>query len=103
MWPLLETGAVRIDAITLAAEELGPTRVRVSWTVTVKIGVVAEVRELALAACPATDPAGRTEIENCFAAAWQWAADPCAPMTGIPGVTWTCVEVAVEQVFARSG
>jgi hypothetical protein len=24
-------------------------------------------------------------------------------MTGIPGMTWTCVEVAVEQVLARSG
>lgn len=102
MWPLLEAGAVRIDSIDLAAEERGPRRVRVSWGVTVKIMDVAEMRELALAACPATDPAARVAIEESFAAAWQWAADPCAPMAGIPGVTWTCVEVAVEQVFARS-
>ena len=103
MWPLVETGAVRIDAIDLAAEERGPSQVRASWTVTVKITAAAVVRELALAACPVTDQAARAEIEASFAAAWQWAADPCAPMTGIPGVTWTCVEVAVEQVFARSG
>lgn len=55
-----------------------------------------------MAACPVTDQAARTEIDASFAAAWQWAANPCAPMTGIPGVTWTCVEVAVEQVLARS-
>ncbi len=102
MWPLVETGAVRIDAIDLAAEERGPSRVRVSWTVMIKITAAAAVRELALAACPVTDQAARAEIEASFAAAWQWAADPCAPMTGIPGVTWTCVEVAVEQVLARS-
>jgi hypothetical protein len=101
MWPLLETGAVRIDAVALAAEERGPSQVRASWTVTIKIADAAEVRELALAACPVTDQAVRAEIDASFAAAWQWAADPCAPMTGIPGVTWTCVEVAVEQVFAR--
>jgi hypothetical protein len=98
-----ETGAVRIDAIDLAAEERGPSQVRANWTVTIKITDSADVRELALAACPGTDQAARAEIEASFAAAWQWAADPCAPMTGIPGVTWTCVEVAVEQVFARSG
>jgi hypothetical protein len=103
MWPLLETEAVRIDAIDLAAEERGPSQVRASWTVTIKIIDAADVRELALTACPGTDQAARAEIEASFAAAWQWAADPCAPMTGIPGVTWTCVEVAVAQVFARSG
>ena len=71
-------------------------------TVTIKITDAADVRELALAACPVTDQAARAEIDASFAAAWQWAANPCAPMTGIPGVTWTCVEVVVEQVLARS-
>lgn len=101
MWPMVESGAVRIDAIDLSAEERSPTLVRASWTVTLKIDDAAQVRELALAACPADDPTGRTEIEQSFAAAWHWAAPPCAPMTGIPGVTWTCVEVVVEQVPAR--
>ena len=91
-----------LDAVDLAAEERGPSQVRASWTVTIKITDAADVRELALAACPVTDQAARAEIEASFAAAWQWAADPCAPMTGIPGVTWTCVEVVVEQVLARS-
>jgi hypothetical protein len=102
MWPLVETGAVRIDAVDLAAEERGPSQVRASWTVTIKITDAADVRELALAACPVTDQAARAEIDVSFAAAWQWAADPCALVTGIPGVTWTCVEVVVEQVLARS-
>jgi hypothetical protein len=103
MWPLVEAGAVRVDAIDLVAEERGPLQVRASWTVTIKITDGGAVRELALGACPVTDQAARAEIETSFAAAWQWAADPSAPMTGIPGVTWTCIEVAVEQVLARSG
>jgi hypothetical protein len=70
--------------------------------VTVKIRDAAAVRELALRRCPAADPAARAEIEESFAAAWRWAADPCAPMTGIPGVSWTCADVIVEQELARS-
>lgn len=37
-----------------------------------------------------------------FAAAWHWAADPHAPLAAIPGVTWTSVEVTVEQVLTRA-
>ena len=84
-------------------EERGPSQVRASWTVTIKITDGAAVRELALGACSVTDQAARAEIETSLAAAWRRAADPCAPMTGIPGVTWTCIKVAVEQVLARSG
>jgi hypothetical protein len=102
LWPLLEAGAVRIDAIELRAEELGPSQVRVSWTVTVKISDAEAVRELARVACPDTEQDARAEIDAGFAAAWHWAADPCTPVTDIPGVTWTCVEVAVEQVLART-
>lgn len=102
MWPLQESGAVRIDMIDLAADERGPAQVQVSWTVTVKIRDVAAARELALAACPVGDHAARAEIDRSFAAAWHWAAPPTAPMAGISGVTWTCVEVTVDQVFARS-
>lgn len=50
MWPLLESDAVRIDAIDLSAEEQGPMQVRVSW-MTVKIPDAAAVRELATADC----------------------------------------------------
>jgi hypothetical protein len=102
MWPLLESGAVRIDEITLSAEERGVGAVRASWTVTVKIRDAAAARELALEACPATDAAVRAEIDRSFAAAWHRAAEPCAPLAAIPGVTWKCADVSVEQVLARS-
>lgn len=62
----------------------------------------AAVRELALTACPATDVATHAEIEQSFAAAWHWAADPHAPLAAIPGVTWTSVKVTVEQVLSRA-
>jgi hypothetical protein len=102
LWPLLEAGAVRVDALELAVDEVAAARVRAHWTVTVRIRDVRAVRELALAACPVTDVDARTEIDRSFAAAWNRAADPYAPMTGIPGVVWTPVEVTVEQVLARS-
>lgn len=102
MGPLLESGAVRIDMIDLSAEGESAGLVRVVWTVTVKILDAAAVRELALRACPATDVATHAEIEQSFAAAWHWAADPHAPLAAILGVTWTSVEVTVEQVLARA-
>jgi hypothetical protein len=73
----------------------------VSWTVTVKISDVETVRELARAACPDTEQHARAEIDAGFAAAWHWAADPCAPVADIPGIAWTCVEVAVELARTR--
>jgi hypothetical protein len=73
MGPLLESGVVRIDMIDLSAEEKPAGPVRVAWTVTVKILDAAAVRELALTACPPTDVATHAEIEQSFAAAWQWA------------------------------
>jgi len=84
MGPLLESGAVRIDMIDLSAEEQSAELVRVAWTVTVKILDAVAVRELALTACPATDVATHAEIEQSFAAAWHWAADPHAPLATIP-------------------
>ena len=100
--PLLEAGAVRVDALDLGVDEVAAARVRAQWTVTIRIRDVRAVRELALAACPVTDGDARTEVDRSFAAAWNRAADPYAPMTGIPGVVWTPVEVTVEQALARS-
>jgi hypothetical protein len=37
-------------------------------------------------------------IEQSVAAAWHWAADPHAPLAAVLGVTWTSIEVTVEQV-----
>jgi hypothetical protein len=102
MWPLLESDAVRIDGIDLATEERSATLVRASWTVTVKIYDAAAARELALGLCPATEAPARAEIERSFAAAWHWAAEPCAPLVGIPGVTGRWVDVTVERVLAGS-
>jgi hypothetical protein len=102
MGPLLESGAIRLDMIDLSAEEESAGLVRVTWTVTAKILDAVAVRELALTACPATDVATHAEIEQSFAAAWHWAADPHAPLAAIPGVTWTSVEVTVEQVLSRA-
>jgi hypothetical protein len=102
LWPLLDAGAVQVTTVDLAVDEVAAARVRARWTVTIKIRDARAVREFALAACPATDVDARTEIERSFAAAWRWAADPYTPMTGIPGVAWTPVEVTVEQVLARS-
>jgi hypothetical protein len=104
---LLEAGAVQVAALDLAAldlavDEVAVARVRAQWTVTIKIQDVQAVRELALAACPVADVDAHTEVKRSFAAVWNRAADPYAPMTGIPGVVWTPVEVTVEQVLARS-
>jgi len=102
LWPLLDAGAVQVAAADLAVDEVAAARVRAHWTVTITIRDVRAVRELALAACPVTDMDARTEIERSFAAAWHRAADPYAPMSEIPGVVWTPVEVTIEQVLARS-
>gem|GEM_PF-3159396 len=32
----------------------------------------------------------------------HWAAEPGAPLRGVPGITWAAMEVDVEQVFARA-
>lgn len=101
MGPLLECGAVRIVGIDLSAEEKSAGLVRVTWTVTIKILDIAAVRELALRACPATDVTTHTDIEQSFAAAWHWAANPHAPLAAIPGVTWTSAEGTVKQVLSR--
>lgn len=54
------------------------------------------------AAGSADQVATQVEIDRDLAPAWHWAADPHAPLTGIPGVSWTPLEVTVRQVYARS-
>jgi hypothetical protein len=49
----------------------------------------------------ATDVATHAVIKQ-SAAAWHWAADPHTPRAAVPGVTWTSIEVTVEQVLARA-
>ncbi|MGH3977421.1 MAG: hypothetical protein ACRDRZ_00195 [Pseudonocardiaceae bacterium] len=102
LWPLLEAGAARIVKVDLHVDEQTATRHRVQWTVAIKLDDAPAARELALAACPATEVEARAEIERSFAAVWRWAASPYAPLTEVPGITWTPVDVAVEQIMARS-
>ena len=42
------------------------------------------------------------EVKESLAVAWARAADPYAPLRGVPGVTWTPAAVSVEQVYARA-
>ncbi len=100
LWPLIEAGAVRIIRIDLSVEEQADERYRVQWTVTVKLDDAPAARELALAACPGSEAQARTEIEQTFAAVWDCAASPYAPLDEVPGITWAPVDVAVEQIMA---
>lgn len=102
LWPLLDATAVRLIAIDLWMDEQGPTRHRVRWTVTIKLDDAPAARELALAACPATETTARAEIEQSFAAVWHWAASAYLPLDEIPGITWSPVSVSVEQIMAGS-
>jgi hypothetical protein len=100
LWPLLE-GALRIDQVEMATTDEGPARVRASWTVTVRITDAAAVRELARAACPEGDDDARADVDAGFAAAWNRAADPYAPLHPIPGITWAPAGVEVEHRLRR--
>jgi hypothetical protein len=102
LWPLLEAGAVRIDQVQLTATDEEPGRVRASWTVTVRITDADAARELARSVCPAGEDAARAEIDAGFAAAWNRAADPHAPMYPIPGISWTPAGVDVKRLVRRS-
>jgi hypothetical protein len=44
-----------------------------------------------------TDP--RDDVAESFAAAWNWAADPYAPVPPIPGITWAPAGVEVEHIL----
>jgi len=100
--PLIEADAVRMPATDLHLNPTGPTACRTRWTVTVKLRDVATLRQLALNACPPDNTTARAEIATSLAAAWQWAADPYAPLRRIPGIAWIPVDVAVHHLPARS-
>lgn len=70
-----------------------------SWTVTVKLADVRELRRLAAQAHPGEAAA----IEDSLAVAWQHAADPFAPLRSIPGIAWRPGQVEVCHVSRRAG
>ena len=101
LWPLLED-ALRIDHVEIATTDEGPGRVLATWTVTVRIIDANALRELARSACVADDHAAHAEIDASFAAAWNWAADPCAPLHAIPGITWSLTGVETDHRLRRT-
>jgi hypothetical protein len=100
--PLIEADAVRMPATDLHLNPTAPTACRTRWTVTVTLRDVTAFRQLALNACPPDSTTARAEIATSLAAAWQWAAEPYAPLRRIPGIAWIPVDVTVRHVPARS-
>ena len=104
LWPTagmkgpLEAGAFRVlsEDGEVVAESVD--RGAVTWTVTVKLTDVDELRRLAAEAHP--DAAGL--IAESLAVAWQCAADPFAPLHSIPGIAWRPGPVDVEHLPAKT-
>lgn len=105
IWPtdgleeLLYAGAFRILSVDSEAEAGSVDRGTITWTVTVKLNDVQELRRLAAQAHP--EEAGL--IANNLAVAWQLAADPFAPLRSIPGIAWQPGQVEVQHVLRRRG
>jgi len=49
-----------------------------------------------------TTPRHAPRSRPALAVAWQWAAEPYAPLRRIPGITWNPIDVAVQHRSARS-
>ena len=94
----LEAGAFRILSLDSEVVAESVDRATLTWTVTVKLTNVDELRRLATEAHP--DAAGL--IADSLAVAWQRAADPFAPLRSIPGTTWQPGQVDVKHLPARA-
>jgi hypothetical protein len=104
LWPAdameapLEAGAFRILWEEIEAEPESGDRGTLAWTVTVKLTDVRTLRRLAAQAHP--DQAA--SIADSLAAAWQYAADPFAPLHAIPAIAWRPGSVTVQHVPDKS-
>ena len=104
LWPTagmegpLEAGAFRVLSEDGEAVAESVHRGTATWTVTVKLTDVDELRRLAAEAHP--DAAGL--IADSLAVAWQYAAEPFAPLHSIPGIVWRPGPVDVEHLPART-
>jgi len=94
----LEAGAFRVLSLDSKVVTESVDRATVTWTVTVKLTDVDELRRLAAEAHP--DAAGL--IADSLAVAWQRAADPFAPLRSIPGTAWRPGQVDVEHLPAKA-
>lgn len=103
VWPtdgledLLEAGVFRILEVDTEIAPESEDEADLSWTVQVKLTDVPAFRHLAVRA-----HADESElIESTLAAAWQYAADPFAPLHSIPGIVWRPTQVAVRRIPRR--
>ena len=94
----LEAGAFRILSLDSEVVAESVDRATVTWTVTVKLTDVEELRRLAAEA----DPDAARLIAESLAVAWQRAADPFAPLRSIPGTAWRPGQVDVEHLPAKA-
>lgn len=91
VWPQLAE-ALRLEAVDLDATDEGPRLVRVRWAVTVRIADAHLLRR------PAP---GQELADETFPETWNRAADPFAPLTGLPGATWEPIAVEVTRGSER--
>lgn len=104
VWPtdgleeLLEADALRILKVATEVTHELDEACTMSWTVTVKLTDVAELRRIATRAHP--DKAEL--IRGSLAVAWQHAADPFAPLRSIRGIAWRPAEVVVHHAPRRA-
>lgn len=104
IWPTagleeaLEAGAFRILSMDSEVAAESVDRGTVTWTVTVKLTDVDELRRLATR----TDPEEAGLIADSLAVAWQCAADPFAPIRSVPGIAWRPGRVDVEHLRAMA-
>lgn len=105
VWPtdgledLLDAGAVRILSAGTEAELGSVDRGTLTWTVTVKLKDVQELRRIAAQA----HPEEAKLITNSLELAWQLAADPFTPLRSIPGIRWQPGPVEVQHLPRRRG
>ena len=103
IWPtdglevLLERGVVQVLSVESAVEAHFGRRGTISWTVTVKLRDVGELRRIAAEA----HPEAATQITQNLSVSWRCAADPFAPLASIPGVRWQPGTVEAHHVPAR--
>jgi hypothetical protein len=100
LWPTdameapLEAGAFRILSVDTEVEPDSDDRGTLAWTVTVKLTDILTLRRLAALAYPEQ----AALIADSLAAAWQYAADPFAPLHSIPALAWRPGPVTVQHV-----
>lgn len=70
---------------------------KATWTVTVKLTKVNQLRQLATQ----SHPEDAALIEDSLAHAWQCADDPFEPLRSIPGINWKPMSVDIEHLPAR--